>query len=516
MLRLRHSPKPRGRRTLSWRSLPLPLLAPWLAACASDAGQREALRLGLPLERAAAVRPAEKLSFDLRRELETSGPGQHLRVLAEFSLQLDLHALGTRLRVQGIGRLARRDSVVAALRRLAGYSEARLQPVLQRLRRRGWLDSYRSVSVVNGFVAVATPRAIHELAEEDAVAGLWLETREGAAVLAQVGEPQTEASGAVDSWALETIGAPAAWRRGLDGSGVVVGIIDAGASAVHEQLRGNYRGGGNSWHDPLGGGAQPQDAMTGHGTQILSAAVSQNLAGRVLGVAPGAEWIACRGVPDGRFNNIALIECADWMLNVGQPDVLINAWVFPEEGCDTSAQRVVDAWRAAEILPVFAAGNYGPEAHTDRSPANYVGLYPGGARALAVGALAAPDSAFPRSSRGPNSCDGSTYPALVAPASEVTAAFPLTESTYILSEGSSVAAGLVAGASALLLQRYPGAAVRELEEALRSSAIDLGPAGPDAIFGYGRLYVPAALDSLGRILGRNERPNSSKEAPRQR
>ncbi|NIT62586.1 MAG: hypothetical protein GWO39_01915, partial [Gammaproteobacteria bacterium] len=92
---------------MSWRSLPLPLLAPWLAACASDAGQREALRLGLPLERAAAVRPAEKLSFDLRRELETSGPGQHLRVLAEFSLQLDLHALGTRLRVQGIGRLAR-------------------------------------------------------------------------------------------------------------------------------------------------------------------------------------------------------------------------------------------------------------------------------------------------------------------------------------------------------------------------------------------------------------------------
>ncbi|NIN11827.1 MAG: S8 family serine peptidase, partial [Gemmatimonadales bacterium] len=75
-----------------------------------------------------------------------------------------------------------------------------------------------------------------------------------------------------------------------------------------------------------------------------------------------------------------------------------------------------------------------------------------------------------RSSRGPNSCDGSTYPAIVAPAFGVLAAFPLTESSYILSEGTSIAAGLVAGAAALLLQRHPQAAVYDLEEALRSSA----------------------------------------------
>lgn len=498
------------------KALPLPLVVAGLAACQTDAGVREALELDLPLDQAAPIRPADKLSSDLRRELETSSSEQRLRVLVEFSLQLNLHALGTRLRVQGVGRLERRDSAVTALRRVAGLSEARLQPVLERLSRRGWLDSYRSLSIVNGLVVVATPRAIRELARQDAVASVALETREGAAILAQPRATLRAATGAASSWALGTIGAPTAWQRGLDGSGVVVGIIDAGASGVHEQLRGNYRGGRRSWHDAVGERSQPQDAMTGHGTQILSAAVGKNLAGRMLGVAPGAEWIACGGLPGGRYNNIAIFECADWMLNTGQPDVLINAWVLPDEGCDSRLQRIVNAWRAAEIFPVFAAGNDGPDPHTDRSPANYVELYPGAASALSVGGLAAPDSAFARSSRGPNSCDGSTYPAIVAPAFGVLAAFPLTESSYILSEGTSIAAGLVAGAAALLLQRHPKAAVNDLEEALRSSAIDLGPAGPDDVFGSGRIYLPAALDSLGRIFDQNDSPKSSKEAPRQR
>ncbi len=92
----------------------------------------------------------------------------------------------------------------------------------------------------------------------------------------------------------------------------------------------------------------------------------------------------------------------------------------------------------------------------------------------------------------------------------------MAPSTYILSEGTSIAAGLVAGAAALLLQRYPEAWVSDLEDALRSGAIDLGDPGPDDVFGYGRLWVPGALDSLGRFLDLKERPNSSRETATQR
>src|SRR5438876_1199346 len=269
-----------------------------------------------------------------------------------------------------------------------------------------------------------------------------------------------------------------------------------------EQLRGDYRGGDDSWHDPTGQSAAPVDGAEGHGTAVLSAAVAQNVAGKSIGVAPGARWVACVGLPHGRYNNVAVTECADWMLTTAQPDVLINPWLLPAPGCDRSLARIVDAWRAAQILPVFAAGNNGPDAPSDASPANY---------ALSVGGVTQADTLVPGSGRGPNRCDGSIYPTLVAPGEDVPAAFPLTPSAYIRSRGTSIAAGLAAGAAAILLERHPDATVGDLEHALRAGARDLGPPGPDNEFGYGALDLPAALDSLGRFLAQKDAPDSTSE-----
>lgn len=493
---------------MSRSALPLLLLCAGLGACrpAQDDSPWGGLGLDLPLWRAPPVAPDRKLSGDLRRALEAGDTEGKLRVMVDLSLQLDLDALGGQLRRSGAGRRDRRDTVVVALGRVAERSQARLQPVLEALRRRGWVETYRGFSIINRLLVVASPEAIRSLAERAEVAAIVEERVDVGPSLAEgrvLADAQPD-----ESWALAAIGAAVGWRQGLDGAGVVVGIIDAGASAAHEQLRGNHRSDDRSWHDPTGNIPTPRDAMTGHGTGVLSAAVGQNVGGRTVGVAPGARWIACVGVPGGRYNNVAMTECADWMLNVGQPDVLINAWLLPEPGCDLSLRRLVDAWRAAEILPVFAAGNHGPAAQTDRSPANYGRLYPGDATAFSVGGLATPESLFVRSSRGPSTCDGSTYPTVVAPAVDVTAAFPLAASTYIRTEGTSVATGLVAGVAAILLQRYPQAAVSDLEAALRSGAVDLGPSGPDNTFGFGRLDLPGALDALGALLEGRARPGA--------
>jgi hypothetical protein len=58
--------------------------------------------------------------------------------------------------------------------------------------------------------------------------------------------------------------------------------------------------------------------------------------------------------------------------------------------------------------------------------------------------------------------------------------------------GTSVAAPHVAGAAALLLGGHPTLGVAALESALTSSAVDLGPVGPDDRYGAGRLDVMAA------------------------
>ena len=61
-------------------------------------------------------------------------------------------------------------------------------------------------------------------------------------------------------------------------------------------------------------------------------------------------------------------------------------------GCDLAFQPDVQALRAAGILPVFAAGNFGQGAGTSVSPANYP-------ESLSVGALTTRRSGR-RSSRG--------------------------------------------------------------------------------------------------------------------
>jgi len=193
------------------------------------------------------------------------------------------------------------------------------------------------------------------------------------------------------------------------------------------------------------------------------------------------------------------------MLLTAAPDIIINAWLSPKEGCDESFRRMVDAWRAAEMLPVFTAGNLGPAPGKNRSPANYTGLYPGDAAALSAGGFTAAGELYNLSGTGPGACDPrAVFPSLVAPALNVRAAFPMGSSAYRQAEGASFSAGFVAGAAAILLQSDPAASVVELETALREGAVDLGPPGPDNRFGYGRLDVPGALAALARLRQKND------------
>lgn len=445
--------------------------------------------------------PVTRLKAE-KRALPQGEEGRALRVLIDLETQVDLQELGRSLGKLGLDRRARRRAVVLALDRVAEESRTRLEEELEALRGRGEVSSYRAFSIVNRIRVEGSAEAIEKLAGRPEVAVVRPETvsRRRAWAVAH-NEPPSPSSGRPGaSWALAAIGADAAHRRGLDGRGVVVGIIDSGASATHEQLAPGFLGPEVGWHDPGGGRDRPGDGAYGHGTGVLSAAVGANREGVLLGVAPSARWTACAALPDGHYDNALMTECADWMLNTAQPDVLINSWFLPEPGCDPSLRRIVDAWRAAEILPVFAVGNEGPEAGQDRSPSNYVALYPGNAQALSVGGVGPGDAPFELSTPGPNSCEpGALYPVLVAPAEDVVAALPLTTSTYRRVDGTSFAAGLVAGAAAILLQAEPESSVMELERALVEGTADLGSPGPDAATGHGRLDVPGALEALGRL-----------------
>ena len=65
--------------------------------------------------------------------------------------------------------------------------------------------------------------------------------------------------------------------------------------------------------------------------------------------------------------------------------------------------------------------------------------------------------------------------------------------------GTSFSAPRVAGAAALVRHKFPKLNAPQLKQVLLQTADDLGAAGPDEVFGYGRLNVLGALSPIGKL-----------------
>jgi hypothetical protein len=224
--------------------------------------------------------------------------------------------------------------------------------------------------------------------------------------------------------------------------------------------------------------------------------VGGSAGGTAVGVAPDAQWIAVKIFNDqGSATTARIHQGFQWLLDpdgnpatADAPDVVNNSWTMSNAGCLLDFEPDLVDLRAAGILPVFAAGNYGPTDGGSRSPAN-------NPEAFSVGSTNDLDVIDPSSSRGPGTCGQSIYPRVVAPGVGVhtTDLYGL----YADETGTSIAAPQAAGALALLLQAVPNLPADRQAAALEAGARDLGAAGPDNTYGYGRLDALAAYRWLG-------------------
>jgi bacillopeptidase F len=284
-----------------------------------------------------------------------------------------------------------------------------------------------------------------------------------------------------ESWAIAAMGVEELWERGLDGSGVIVATIDTGAYGAHEQLRGRQLPDGRGWFDPVSGSTSPHDSH-GHGTGVLSVAVGGNPEGRVIGIAPGASWACALGNWKNFYSRWRMTEAADWVLRVARPDVLINAWSDDISECSTFNLAFINAWKAAEIFVVFSAGNAGPAPSTGEAPASLTGTFPEGGPVFSVAALMPGGDVAETSSRGPSRCGSTTFPSVGAPGSQLPMAARGRPTAYTVGGGTSLAAGLVGGAAALILQADPELSPHEVEAVLLRTARPLpSPEGSNAI-----------------------------------
>jgi len=291
------------------------------------------------------------------------------------------------------------------------------------------------------------------------------------------------------------VNAPALWDLGFRGEGIVVANMDTGVDAAHPDLAGRWRGGTNSWYDPNGEHPTAPTDVNGHGTWTMGAMVGGDAGGTSIGVAPGAQWIAVKLFNDGGTTTSSVVHLGfQWLLDpdgnpatADAPNVVNNSWSGSAAGCDLEFQPDLRSLRAAGVLPVFSAGNFGPSPGTVFSPANLP-------EALSVGATDDLDVVASSSSRGPSACGQAVAPKLVAPGVGIrtTDLYGL----YANVSGTSFSAPHAAGALALLLDAFPGLSADRQEAALLSGAVDLGAAGADNDYGNGRLDVLAAYQWL--------------------
>lgn len=272
------------------------------------------------------------------------------------------------------------------------------------------------------------------------------------------------------------VGAPSAWDAGYDGTGVTVAVLDTGIDGSHQDLSGVVAG-ARSFVDG--------DSVTdgnGHGTHVASTIAGSGAAsgGQYTGVAPGAELLVGKVCSDdGRCPNSAIIAAMEWAAAEQDADVVsMSLGGGPTDGTDPMSQAVNNLTASTGALFVIAAGNDGPGAETVSSPGT-------ADAALTVAATDKSDGLAGFSGRGPRFGDRALKPDIAAPGVGIVAAraaggtdmggnaTPVGEH-YLRASGTSMATPHVAGAAAILAQRYPDWQADELKAGLMSTAQDAG------------------------------------------
>lgn len=283
-------------------------------------------------------------------------------------------------------------------------------------------------------------------------------------------------------WGLTKISAPQGWTAAGMGSfpatgGVKIGIIDTGIDKAHPEFAGKIANCGQS-DSFFGVGSGIRAGCPdphGHGTKtagILAARANNGLG--VAGVSFNSPLAVCRALVDGfgRGSTSNVVSCISWLRSNGAKVISMS---FGGAASTTLNNAVKSAWNNGYgAVLVAAAGN----------DTGSMTMYPAGyPQVISVAAVDALDQHA-----------GSNWNAdveLAAPGENV---LSTTRGGYFGSiSGSSAATPFVAGAAAVVRKRYPTESAVKVRNRLTASADDLGQAGRDPLFGFGRANLCRAV-----------------------
>jgi len=279
-------------------------------------------------------------------------------------------------------------------------------------------------------------------------------------------------------WYLPKISAPQAWNITTGITNVVIAIADSGILASHPDLSSKLVAGYNFYDNNSN-----TDDTFGHGTLTAGAAAAAS--NNSIGVASPA-WI-CKLMPlkvtdsSGFLSSSATASALPWAADAG---VKIANISFGNVSSQASINSAAQYFVSKGGLVFIAAGNSTNFDSTANNP-NFV----------MVSATDLNDALATFSNTG-NNID------LAAPGVSILTTV-ITTNVYAFGGGTSMSSPIAAGVAALVMSANPNLTGTQVEAILKNNADDLGSAGWDTSFGYGRVNafraVQAAIGYTGTI-----------------
>jgi len=287
----------------------------------------------------------------------------------------------------------------------------------------------------------------------------------------------------------------------VNGKGIVLGVMDTGADGKHEALAGKIISFFDSHNKKL---VEPVDLQS-HGTHVsgtIAGGSRSNPNNQFIGMAPEAKLQVAAGLDMTGDLYTNMLNAMEYFLDpdqnpatADQPRAINNSWHAPGAPDIELFYRAINAWEAAGILPVFAAGNSGcPTAgKTIGNPQTHP-------LAFAIGATGPGGKATSFSSCGPGIFQGkeTQKPDITAPGAHIRSSIP--GGRYTEMDGTSMAAPHVTGATGLLFQINPKLTPQQVREILMRTATPLkedGTAGASGVwnrvYGFGKLNIYEAV-----------------------
>lgn len=288
-------------------------------------------------------------------------------------------------------------------------------------------------------------------------------------------------------WHLAKIGATTAWDT-PQGAGVTIAILDSGVDGSHPDLVGNLVPGYNL----VSNNSDTAD-VCGHGTAVAGSAAARTNNG--IGVAGVAGQAKIMPIRVAEYNS-STGGCSAYLSTIASGITyaadhgarIANVSYGPLAGSST-IQSAAQYMKSKGGLVFVSAGNNGIDENITPT--------------TTLIAVSASDSSDAKAS-------WSSYGAFVSLAAPGAGIWTTSKGgTYGGWNGTSFSSPVAAGVAALMMSAAPSLDGAAIEQAMFSTAVDLGAPGRDPYFGYGRVNADAGVRAALAKVG----SSADKQAP---